>query len=191
MGKAVRVFLGGFLKFLLYYHKLTMLKKQLEELLNSAKNRAICSLNVIRDDVDSIFLGFSDYYDIRFVYNKNSLRGVYYISPDSAIFYTYGNNVDQLPAVKKLKSFVKEQFNPKETGDLRAFDNSSFKELVKEKFIEHGVKNLFLKTLLAGSCDIIGIQTESNNLVFGLQYFERIRIAASIGEGTRMKRYEI
>jgi hypothetical protein len=191
MGKAVRVFLGGFLNFLLYYLRLNMIKKQLEELLNSAKNRAICSLNVTRDDVDSIFFGFSDYYDIRFIYNKNSLRGIYYISPDSATFYTYGNNVDQLPAVKKLKSFVKEQFSVQETDDLRAFDNSSFRNLVKEKFIEHGVKNLFLKTLLAGSCDIIGLQTESNNLVFGLQYFERIRIAASIGTGTRMKRYEI
>ncbi len=191
MGKAVRVFLGGFLNFLLYYVRLTMLKKQLEELLNSAKNRAICSLNVMRDDVDSIALGFSDYCDIKFVYNKNALRGVYYISPDSATFYTYGENVDQLPAVKKLKSFVKEQFNVQETGDLQAFDNASFRELVKEKFIERGVKNLFLKTLLAGNCDIIGLQTENNNLVFGLQYFERIRIAGSIGKGTKMKRYEI
>jgi len=190
MGKAVKVFLGGFLNFLLYYTELTMLKKQLEELLDSAKNRAICSY-VMRDDVDSIALGFSGYYDIKFVYNKNSLRGVYYISPDSATFYTYGDYVDQLPAIKKLKSFVKEQFNPKETDDLQAFDNSSFKDLVKEKFIECGVKNLFLKTLLDGHCDIIGIQTENNNLIFGLQYYARIKIVGSIGKGTKIKRYEI
>lgn len=167
-----------------------MLKKRLEDLLDSAKNKAVCSLNITRDDVDSIFLGLSNHYAIRFVYSQHSLKGVYYISPNSATLYLYGSNENQLPVVKKLKSIVKDEFSPK-VDDLQVFEDATFRGLVKEKFIEHGVKNLFLKTLLAGSCDIIGLQTENAALVFGIQYYVRIKIAYSLGKGAHMERGEI
>ncbi len=170
-----------------------MVQKTLDELLNSAKNKAICAFTVKRDIRDTIALNLSDNLNIEFEYDYHALKGIYYISKDSSIFYTPGNSLRSHDAVQTLKDYVQNQFGRKENREMRILTDSNINNIVRIKFFEHGLKNLALETIPVGKInyDILSVETETSAFVMGLQNEGKRKICYSIGRGREKQKGEI
>jgi hypothetical protein len=197
MGKAVKVFLGAFLRFLLYYARLKMDQKHeeklLEDILKKAKGLAICELTVSRDYHDSIFLKLSEDYNLKIVYGHNSLAGAYYVANDSMILYSNARDTEKLPTIADLKETTRRTLKTTAEKESKVYDDAELSNLIAAKFIERGAKKLALKTIPGDDetkRDIFIITTENSALALGMRYFER-KVIYRVGQGKDMRRGEI